>query len=205
MFTRIAVLTMTALLLVGCSSAEEQPAPSPTPTQQESTPTVPEIGSQSAALGEVRMPVPPTRLQFDSLGIDVTVQPVGVQPDGLMEIPPRVEVAGWYKYGSDPGSAAGTTVIAAHVDSPVYGIGPFAELKNASVGETVTVTSADGTTRDFVVESVERVGKTQLPLDQIFDRDGAPRLALITCGGQFDYGTGHYVDNIVVIAVPTMP
>lgn len=205
MFARIAVLTTTALLLVGCSSPEEQPAPSPAPTQQGGTRTGPEIGGQNAALGAVRVPVPPTRVQFGSLGIDVTVQPVGVEPDGFMEIPPRVEIAGWYKYGSDPGSDAGTTVIAAHVDSPVYGIGPFAELKNASVGANIAVTSADGTTHEFVVESVERVGKTQLPLDEIFDRDGPPRLALITCGGQFDYGTGHYVDNIVVIAVPTTP
>jgi sortase (surface protein transpeptidase) len=122
-----------------------------------------------------------------------------------MEIPPDVAVAGWYKHGADPGSEAGTTVIAAHVDSPRYGIGPFSQLKNASVGATITVTSADGTARDFVVESVERIGKTQLPLDEVFDRDGPPRLALITCGGQFDSGTGHYVDNIVVIAVPSSP
>jgi len=29
-----------------------------------------------------------------------------------------------------------------------------------------------------------------------------PRLALITCGGEFDGSTGHYVDNVVVVAVP---
>ena len=205
MLKQIAVSVTAVLLLAGCSSPQEPPAPTPVSTQQGGTRTGPEIGSQSAALDAVRQPVPPTRVQFDSLGIDVTVQPVGVEPDGFMEIPPRVDVAGWYRFGSDPGSEAGTTVIAAHVDSPTYGIGPFSQLKIASVGAVITVTSVDGTTHDFVVESVERVGKTQLPLDQIFDRDGAPRLALITCGGQFDYGTGHYVDNIVVIAVPSTP
>ncbi len=202
---RIAFMAATALLLVGCSSSQEQPTPVPTSTAEQTTPARPQVGSRSAALGDVRLPVPPTRLQIESLGIDVTVQPVGVQADGQMEIPPRVEVAGWYKYGSDPASTAGTTVIAAHVDSSVYGIGPFAGLRNASVGATVTVATADGSTRSYVVLSIERIAKPQLPLAQIFDRGGAPRLILVTCGGQFDYGTGHYVDNVVVTAVPATP
>ena len=84
----------------------------------------PEIGTRSAALSPVRAAVPPTRVVLTSRGIDLAVQPVGIRPDGLMELPPDVAVAGWYKYGSDPGSDTGTTAISAHVDSLEYGSGP---------------------------------------------------------------------------------
>ena len=67
------------------------------------------------------------------------------------------------------------------------------------------MTSSDGTSRDYAVESVQSILKTQLPLDQVFDRAGAPRLALITCGGQFDYEALNYSDNVVVIATPVSP
>jgi hypothetical protein len=49
---------------------------------------------------------------------------------------------------------------------------------------------------------VERVAKAELPLDQIFARDGAPRLTLVTCGGAFNRATSGYTDNVVVTAEP---
>ena len=45
-------------------------------------------------------------------------------------------------------------------------------------------------------------GDDAVPLDQIFDREGAPRLILITCGGQFNSEQLNYSDNVVVVAVP---
>lgn len=206
MIQRIAVATLAVLLLAGCSAQAVQPAPSPSPspTSQGGTATGPEIGTQSAALKPVRAAVPPTRVQIASVGVDVSVQPVGVEPDGFMQLPPNVAIAGWYRYGSDPGTGSGTTVISAHVDSLEYGLGPFSQLKNLGAGAIITVSSADGTTTDYAVESVRSILKTQLPLDEVFDRDGAPRLALITCGGQFDYEQLNYSDNVVVIATPVL-
>ena len=32
---------------------------------------------------------------------------------------------------------------------------------------------------------------------------GTRALVLITCGGEFDETTGHYDDNVVVVATPT--
>ncbi len=205
MITRLAVAFVTLLLLAGCSATGVEqlaPSPVPTPTATGGTREGPEIGTQSAALAPVRAAVPPTRVVIDSLGVDIPVEPVGIEPDGLMQLPPDVAIAGWYQYGSDPGSPTGTTVISAHVDSLQYGLGPFSQLKNVAAGATVTVTSADGSVQQYVVESVQSILKSQLPLDQVFDRDGAPRLALITCGGQFDYDALNYSDNVVVIATP---
>ncbi len=196
------IVAVTALLLLtGCSSAV---APTSTPTPVETAPasSAPPIETRSAALQPVRAAVPPIRVEVGSVGIDVAVVPVGIQADGYMELPPDVAIAGWYKFGSDPGSPAGTTVISAHVDSLEYGLGPFSQLKTLGVGAVISVSSADGSRQDYSVESVQSVLKSQLPLAEIFDREGDPRLVLITCGGQFDSEQLNYSDNIVVVAVP---
>jgi hypothetical protein len=43
--------------------------------------------------------------------------------------------------------------------------------------------------------------KDSLPTS-LYSRRGRPRLVLVTCGGPFDAGIGHYRDNVVVTAVP---
>ena len=37
----------------------------------------------------------------------------------------------------------------------------------------------------------------------VFVQDGPARLVLITCGGDFDYDTRHYLSNVVVTATPS--
>ncbi|MCW2756635.1 MAG: hypothetical protein JWO46_381, partial [Nocardioidaceae bacterium] len=36
----------------------------------------------------------------------------------------------------------------------------------------------------------------------VYRGDGRPSLRLITCGGTFDRHSGHYLDNVVVLATP---
>lgn len=204
MFHRIAVAAAAVVLLAGCATtpvAQPVAAPSPTVSATPDAP-VPDIPTQSTEIQPVRAAVPPVRVEVSAAGVAVSVEPVGILKDGTMELPADPAIAGWYEYGSDPASATGTTVVAAHVDSLKYGLGPFSKLKNVPAGTPITVTTADGATHQYTVESVQSILKAELPIDQVFDRDGAPRLALITCGGQFDYGTGHYSDNILLTAVP---
>jgi sortase (surface protein transpeptidase) len=92
--------------------------------------------------------------------------------------------------------------MAAHVDSVQTGIGPFARLRDVAAGAAITVTSADGATRGYRVVGVEKIAKEGAPVDQWFDRSGAPRLVLVTCGGTFRRDIGHYTDNVVVTAEP---
>ena len=186
------------LLLAGCSAAPEtRLAPTRPPAE---TATGPTLQGRSAALQPVRSAVPPVRLVVESAGIDIPVDPVGVRGDGEMEVPADISRGGWYRYGADPASATGSTVIAAHVDSFDAGIGPFAYLKTLTAGQQIQVTTSDGAEHRYAVETVVSVPRDQLPADDVFDRDGSPRLVLITCGGQF--GNGEYSDNVIVVAVP---
>jgi hypothetical protein len=143
------------------------------------------------------------RVQIAAKGIDMEVVPVGVEPGGFMELPPDPAIAGWYRFGPDPWSPDGNTVISAHIDAPEYPIGPFAELRDLPADAEVIVTGADGTTAAYGVVSVTYYPKQELPTEAIFAREGTRTLVLITCGGEFDSTTGRYADNVVVVAAPT--
>jgi hypothetical protein len=147
-------------------------------------------------------PVPPTRVQVPSLGIDAPVFPVAISPaTGALAVPPLIHRLGWWLDGMTPGSSAGSTLIAGHVDSAKGGPGAFVRLKDARRGALVEVTTRDGRTRTYRVVSVQVMPKDSLPTS-LYSRRGRPRLVLVTCGGPFDAGIGHYRDNVVVTAVP---
>ena len=191
------------LVLTACSTPPPPAEAAPTPISSTAapTPTV-HVPVTSAALGAPVAVVPPTSVRIDAIGIEVPVIPVGVESGGFMELPEDPAIAGWYRFGPAPATGSGNTVISAHVDSPQYPIGPFASLRDVPVGAEVFVAAADGSSARYAVESVTYYPKTELPVEGLFARGGAPALVLITCGGEFDSSTGRYRDNVVLIARP---
>ncbi len=119
-----------------------------------------------------------------------------------MEIPESAAVAGWYRFGPAPGADAGNAVLAAHVDDARIGLGPFFRLRDLEPGAAVQVVDASGATLEFVVDRVEQTSKQEVDMGLVFDRDAPAALVLVTCGGRFDWDTGHYEDNVVVHATP---
>lgn len=180
----------------GAGAPSPSSTPAPRPTASFDVPIV------DGSLTPARASVPPVRVQIGSAGIDMEVVPVGVEPGGFMELPPNPAIAGWYRFGPDPWSADGNTVISAHIDAPDYPIGPFAELRSLPADTEVSVTGADGSTAAYGVVSVTYYPKQELPTGAIFAREGTRTLVLITCGGAFDSSTGRYADNVVVVAEP---
>jgi LPXTG-site transpeptidase (sortase) family protein len=144
----------------------------------------------------------PDRLRVPAAGIDLPVIPVGVADDGLMALPETVAQVGWYEFGARPADRAGSTVLAGHVDTKREGLGPLARLRTIEPGTEITVSAEQGGTRRYRVTSVRKIDKDRVRLPEIFARDGAERLVLITCGGPFDRRTG-YRDNVVLEAEPS--
>ncbi len=142
------------------------------------------------------------RIRILQVGLDAPVEQVGVDDHGDMAIPERVDQVGWYRFGSAPGSRAGSVVLAGHVDSAQQGIGAFRELWSADAGDTVVLDTDSGREFRYRVVSREAFDKAAVPLSDLFSTTGAPRLTLITCGGAFDSSIRSYDDNIVVTAVP---
>ena len=64
------------------------------------------------------------------------------------------------------------------------------------------MTASDGSTAAYAVATVTYYPKQELPTEALFAREGTRALVLITCGGNFDETTGHYDDNVVVVATP---
>jgi sortase (surface protein transpeptidase) len=146
-------------------------------------------------------PVEPVRLAIPAIGVDAPIVPVGLEPDGSMEVP-AVDRAGWYHPTAVwPGMPAGSSVLAAHVD---YGgrRGVFFDLRRVPVGAEVWVLDGQGRARRFVVDTRFQIDKDALASHDLFRVDGSPTLTLITCGGAFDSRSRHYQDNIVVQASP---
>ena len=212
-FTALAVALA---LLTGCSTAPRtasstayvpptNAAPTPTPTPAAPLPVAEvDVPTASASLDQNQVPQAPVpqRIRVDSLGIDMASEPVGLADDGAMALPKDPSLAAWYRFGPSPASAAGATVVAAHVDSLIYDIGPFAQLASATAGTEIVVTTEDGQDRRYAVESVQTVTKQDVPWDAIFDRSGPSRLTLVTCGGEFDYDARTYLSNVIVSANP---
>ncbi len=143
----------------------------------------------------------PKRLVVPELDVDAPIQPVGVEPTGSMIIPEDPQVIGWWSGGAAPGSPVGTVLMASHVDSAEDGPGALAQLAQAPVGARVTVRGTAGEVT-YLIQARRRYLKDDLPWRSLFNQGMQPRLVLITCGGDFNYRTRSYTDNIVVVASP---
>jgi LPXTG-site transpeptidase (sortase) family protein len=142
----------------------------------------------------------PVRLQISSIDVSgYPVRPIGLEPDGQLEIPDETEI-GWYRYGAAPGHP-GATVLAAHV-SWNRTTGPFARLGSVEPGDQVEVTLDDGTIRHYEVVERAILGKLELPRERLWTNTGPETLVLITCGGTFNPDLRRYKENIVIYAVP---
>lgn len=145
---------------------------------------------------------PPVSVELDSVRIDAEVVPVGLADDGQMELPPDPDVVGWYRFGPTAGDSAGSVVLAGHVDSRTYGVGQLSRLRETEVGDEIVVRTESGVDIRYTVEDVRSIPRAELPLAEVFSRDGDERLVLITCDGEYDRARGGYADNVVVTASP---
>jgi LPXTG-site transpeptidase (sortase) family protein len=143
----------------------------------------------------------PTRLRIPAIDLSTPpLEQLGRAPDKSIALPTRPELAGWFKGGPRPGQP-GPSVIIGHVDWDHSGA-VFFRLREMKPGESVYVDRADGSTQEFKVTQVRQVAKTDFPTADVYAPDLESSLRLITCGGQFDYDTHNYLDNVIVFASP---
>jgi len=155
-------------------------------------------------------------LVIPSLGVKAPLVPTGaVGPAGTasLTIPADIHTVGWWdgtvsdgdhtvqEDAPQPGQP-GVALIAGHIDSAVAGPGALYDLGELRPGDSVEIVNSRGRSSDWVVSGPpETTLKTELP-PSLWVTSGAPKLALVTCGGPFDPETGHYVDNVIVWATP---
>lgn len=176
-------------------------APAPAADRAATVPVVPAEARRPARA--TAAPVSrPVGLGIPALDVAVDVVPVGVDPDGLMEIPESGQDVGWYRFGPSPGAERGSAVLASHVNTRAQGAGVLARLGELDPGDSVMVTLEDGTVVDYAVTDRRTVRKSELDERALFDRAGPAGLALVTCGGPWQQERSSYRDNVVVLAEP---
>ena len=82
----------------------------------------------------------------------------------------------------------------------VAGVSTLIHLYSISYmkGDRGYVRRADGTMVEFRVTAVRTYLKDEFPTEIVFGPTANAQLRLITCGGAFDFATGHYLSNTVV-------
>jgi hypothetical protein len=143
----------------------------------------------------------PVSVDIPAIGVKSQLLRLGLNSDGTIQVPSLDTSAGlaaWYKYSATPGQI-GASVIEGHVDSR-QGPAVFFRLGDLRPGDTVDVTLADGITAIFRVTGVREYAKSRFPAKAVYGATRYAALRLITCGGAFDYVTGHYLSSTVVFA-----
>ncbi len=140
----------------------------------------------------------PVSLIIPSIGVRTGLVHLGLTSSGTLQVPSTTTVAGWYTGSARPG-ATGAAVIVGHIDSR-NAEGVFFRLRLLHPGSRVYVRRADGTLAVFEVTSVRSYPKSRFPTLAVYGPVPAAELRLITCGGTFDWATGHYLSNTIVYA-----
>jgi sortase (surface protein transpeptidase) len=199
----VLLIVAVGFLIGNRPGAPEATAASPSAT---ATATV----SQAAQVVAGRAPVVaassvPVSLRIPAMGVSVSLSQLGLNADKSPEVPTKYQEPGWFKLGPAPGMM-GSAVILGHVDDKT-GPAVFFKLGTLKTGDKVDVSLANGSVAHFAVKSVETYLKAQFPSQKVYGPHGYRGLQLVTCGGDFDKASGHYLSNVVAFTtlVSTTP
>lgn len=167
-----------------------------------STTTTLGASAQGTTTGAALPPATPTSIAIPAIGVLSTVQQLGLNPDGTIQVPqpgPLYNDAGWYHYSPTPGQL-GPSIILGHIDSAAQGPSVFYRLGALQPGDQVDIARSDGTVAVFTISGVREYPKASFPTATVYGNTTVAALRLITCGGDFDPTSGHYLDNVVAYA-----
>jgi Sortase domain len=189
------LLLLGGAVTVGVAVLAQRHAPQPSPAAAGA------IGPAVRAKGPWLSHSVPLSVDIPAIGVHSELLRLGMNADGSIQVPSLTTSAGeaaWYKYSPTPGQI-GASVIEGHVDS-YQGPAVFFQLGALRPGDVIDVTLADGVTAIFRVTGVRDYLKAEFPTRVIYGPTDFAALRLITCGGVFDYATGHYLSSTVVFA-----
>lgn len=141
----------------------------------------------------------PIGLEIESLNLELDLEQVGVDSDGVMETPKEWNNAGWYYKAAQPGEI-GNLIVNGHYDNRYGGPAAFYKLKQAKEGDIVEIKDSYGRLFNYRVIELQYVDVNDPNrLKVLEDQEGKSTLTLITCGGVYIQGSG-YNKRLVVKA-----
>ncbi len=141
----------------------------------------------------------PVRLVIDAIGVDASIQYVGLNPDQPteMDVPSNFTDVGWYQPGVRPGMR-GSAVMTGHYNGRTVPEAVFYNLSKLQVGDEVVIMSAERVEDIFQVVQVATYAHDASTTEVFSSTDGKKRLNLITCGGEWLADAQVYNERTVV-------
>jgi LPXTG-site transpeptidase (sortase) family protein len=200
---RVLAAFVGALLVVsmfgGLATAQDTPIQS---TQLGDVPTSggarPGPGTQIAPSAPAATGAVPVAISIPNAQVDAAVEEREIV-DGVMQDPTGPWVVSWYKETPMLG-APGNTVMAGHVDYWDVGPSVFYNVGDLKEGDLITITGDNGKIYTYKVSWVKLYNADDAPIQEIVGPTDKRALTLITCGGEFDYTNGVYLQRTVVRA-----
>ncbi|WP_203899940.1 class F sortase [Virgisporangium aliadipatigenens] len=199
------IIAVVVLLVVGLAGTawalRKDPASSPPAAAPSSAPpsTAGPLTATVVSPAATAQDLPaPERVRIGAIGVDAELEQIDVGAGGTLTPPTDFHRAGWFAKGAAPGDL-GPAVIAGHVDTR-EGPAVFFRLRDLKPGDTIEVVRGPKTL-SFQITATESFAKTAFPTNKVYGPTPVPELRLVTCGGDFDDGTGHYADNLIIYAV----
>lgn len=137
----------------------------------------------------------PTRIKIPSIKVDALIKPVGLTKLKTMESPEEPLDTAWFRLGTSPGEK-GSSVIAGHRGWKT-GRAIFDDLDKIQLGDKVYVENEKGNTLVFVVREMRVYGAREI-VPEVWNKNDAAHLNLITCSGDWNASTGTSDKRLVV-------
>ncbi len=195
----LAGILVAVLVLQPHSSALVAPAPAGDRIPAAQPPAAFAPAATAGQLVPLSQHVPPIEVAVPGIGVRSGLAGLRLNTDGSLQVPTDYAQAGWYSQGPAPGDVGQPAVIVGHVDS-TNGPAVFFKLRELHTGDPILVRRADGTSIRFSVYRAAQYPKEGFPAQQVYAPNPDAELRLITCTGDFDRATGHYLGNYVVYA-----
>lgn len=139
----------------------------------------------------------PQTLSIPKINVVASVEPVGEDNQGRMDVPTHADNVGWYRLGYKPGEK-GSAVMDGHLDTVTGAPAVFYSIGQLSEGDQIIVTDKNGKNLTFEVTNIQTYPFDQVPLKAVFGPSEKPMLNLITCVGTWDVGSRNYSSRLVV-------
>ncbi len=146
----------------------------------------------------------PVQMVVPNAGVDAPVETGAITPEGAMVDPSGAWVVTWYDAIAAPGQNT-NVVMAAHLDYWDVGPAVFSKVPSLPPGDLVSLYMEDGSQFDYAIEWTRLYHvATELTPDviqtEVVGDTGRESLTMITCGGEFDYAAGEYLNRYVIRA-----
>lgn len=191
-----ASLVASSTNVVAPPALQSQPAEVPSNAPRVEAPR-PAGGARTA--GE-ELPVPkPTNgwLQIPATGTNAKIVRVGLDKNGDMVTPRNAGDIAWLDNGSFPGPTR-NAILAGHRNWQGRA-GSLLRLEQAGAGDAVRI-GLGGRAYTFTIIWVRTYDPDSAPVEELMGNTARDSITLVTCGGEFNPRTRHYVKRIVARA-----